>query len=78
MSTPDLSEFEARSRRHTQCVIAKSLEQLEEPDATNFAAALAAPHISENAIAGAFIDRGLPGRGGAVKRHRDGTCCCER
>ena len=73
----DLSEFEELSRCHpTRCVVARSCDLVEGKDRANLLAALAAGHVSDEAISKWLQKRNLGGRGDSVKKHRIGTCCC--
>lgn len=81
---PDLSEFESISNAQpVTCVIARSIACLEPQDRTNFEAALGARDpggwkYGHNTLATFLGRRGLDGKDQAVKKHRDGDCCCGR
>ena len=78
-STPDLSEFEALSRREPkQCVIGRRMESLKAGDQDKLQAALEAEHISHNAISKWLSAKGCSAGDSAIKKHRRQECCCGR
>jgi hypothetical protein len=76
---PDLHEFEVLSRRAPKkCVVVRRIEALKPEDQEKVTAALAAEHISHNAIRTWLTQKGQRCNDDAIKRHRRQDCCCER
>jgi hypothetical protein len=80
---PDLSEFYAIASAHPDvCVIARSKAQLKGKDRVNLEEALTrmddegAYVVGHSTIARWLKNNGLPGRDDAVRKHREGGCCC--
>ena len=70
----DLSEFLPVKAK--PCLVARLLTLLEEEDVTTFEAALAADHITVNALTKWLKKRELTVGDSAVRRHRLRECCC--
>ena len=82
----DLSEFEEIANcRPARCVVARSIAALTTEDPAAFEAAMAA-RLADNAgwryghitLATFLKRRQLGGGDAAVRKHRDGDCCCVR
>ena len=79
MPEVDLSEFETLSRTTpTRCKMARNLDALSPEDREKCEAALKAEHISHFSIQKWLAGKQLRIHHGAVKKHRDSECCCER
>jgi len=81
MSTgPDLSEFESYIGRNHQnrCKLGRSLDMLNDEEQELFQAALRATHLTTRALEKWLSKRGLRLSESTVKKHREGSCCCER
>lgn len=80
---PDLSEFEALSKRGpNQCVIGRSRESMDAQARANFDAALArkgedGEYVFDHATITRWLKKqGLGGSAHSVRHHRAGECCC--
>lgn len=80
---PDLSEFLALGNgQPTTCIVAISRAQLNKRDQINLDGALMRKDadgrfvVPDNSISKWLKGRGLGGRADAVKKHRNGDCCC--
>lgn len=80
MTTPDLSEFLARSKPpHRSCGLAKAAARLSENERILLDAALAEPVdvITTAGIIAWFASRDIRVSDQMVRRHRRGVCSCD-